>query len=88
MINTPYPEDQYAISRRPTRRIEDIEGEYSGRYQTWSLLQETPNTPYPIPWIRRRYSVSVPVLTKDHKGNLFNTPYPEKPDTPYWRYSM
>ncbi|GJV86776.1 hypothetical protein Tco_1530714 [Tanacetum coccineum] len=24
-----------------------------------------------------RYGVSVPALTKDHKGNLFNTPYPE-----------
>ncbi|GJX60577.1 hypothetical protein Tco_0291967 [Tanacetum coccineum] len=24
------------------RRIEDIVCEYSGRYQTWSLLQETP----------------------------------------------
>ncbi|GJR36310.1 hypothetical protein Tco_1211994 [Tanacetum coccineum] len=33
-------DNQYA--RRPIRRIEDIEGEYSGRYQTWSLLQETP----------------------------------------------
>ncbi|GJZ76561.1 hypothetical protein Tco_0641233 [Tanacetum coccineum] len=40
------------IQRRPIRRIEDIECEDSGRYQTWSLLQETPNTPYPIPWIR------------------------------------
>ncbi|GJX10306.1 zf-CCHC domain-containing protein [Tanacetum coccineum] len=38
--NTPYPENSI-------RRIQDIEGEYSGRYQTWSLLQEIPNTPYP-----------------------------------------
>ncbi|GJR05831.1 putative ribonuclease H-like domain-containing protein [Tanacetum coccineum] len=30
------------------RRIEDIVCEYSGRYQAWSLLQETPNTPYLI----------------------------------------
>ncbi|GJY61497.1 hypothetical protein Tco_0462154 [Tanacetum coccineum] len=30
------------IQRRPIRRIEDIVCEYSGRYQTWSLLQETP----------------------------------------------
>ncbi|GJW39370.1 putative ribonuclease H-like domain-containing protein [Tanacetum coccineum] len=40
-INTPYPEDCI-------RRIQDIVQEYSGRfrrYQTWSLLQVTPNTP-------------------------------------------
>ncbi|GJS97673.1 hypothetical protein Tco_0804641 [Tanacetum coccineum] len=42
------------IQRRPIRRIGDIEGEYSGRYQAWSLLQETPNTPYPIHWIRHQ----------------------------------
>ncbi|GJW79234.1 hypothetical protein Tco_0140916 [Tanacetum coccineum] len=30
--------------KRPIRRIGDIEGEYSGRCQTWSLLQETPNS--------------------------------------------
>ncbi|GJR38287.1 hypothetical protein Tco_1213971 [Tanacetum coccineum] len=41
------------IQRRPIRRIEDIVCEDSGRYQAWSLLQETPNTPYPTPWIRR-----------------------------------
>ncbi|GJU57188.1 hypothetical protein Tco_1234954 [Tanacetum coccineum] len=44
---------QYTVSRRPICRIQDIVCEYSGRYQAWSLLQETPNTPYPIPWIRR-----------------------------------
>ncbi|GJR81480.1 hypothetical protein Tco_0152265 [Tanacetum coccineum] len=33
------------IQRRPICRIQDIECEYSGRYQTWSLLQETPDTP-------------------------------------------
>ncbi|GJS49584.1 gag-pol polyprotein [Tanacetum coccineum] len=31
------------------------------------------NTPYPS----RRYGVSVPALTKDHKGIKTNTPYPE-----------
>ncbi|GKB88928.1 reverse transcriptase domain-containing protein, partial [Tanacetum coccineum] len=36
------------IQSRPIHRIQVIEGEYSGRYQTWSLLQEIPNTPYPI----------------------------------------
>ncbi|GKB29093.1 hypothetical protein Tco_0868494 [Tanacetum coccineum] len=30
------------IQRRPIRRIQDIVYEYSGRYQAWSLLQETP----------------------------------------------
>ncbi|GJX22186.1 hypothetical protein Tco_0226631 [Tanacetum coccineum] len=34
--------DQYAVSRRPIRRIGIIVCEYSGRCQTWSLLQETP----------------------------------------------
>ncbi|GJZ29890.1 hypothetical protein Tco_0574937, partial [Tanacetum coccineum] len=24
---------------------------------------------------------------KDHEGNMINTPYPEKTNTPYWRYS-
>ncbi|GKD62472.1 hypothetical protein Tco_1299981, partial [Tanacetum coccineum] len=37
--NMPYPENSI-------RRLQDIEGEYSGRYQTLSLLQEIPNTPY------------------------------------------
>ncbi|GKC72256.1 hypothetical protein Tco_1118139 [Tanacetum coccineum] len=41
------------IQRRPIRRFEDIVCEDSGRYQTWSLLQETPNTPYQIHWICR-----------------------------------
>ncbi|GJY96387.1 hypothetical protein Tco_0513297 [Tanacetum coccineum] len=36
-INTPYPEN-------PIRRIQVIECEDSGRYRTWSLLQEIPNT--------------------------------------------
>ncbi|GJR55981.1 retrovirus-related pol polyprotein from transposon TNT 1-94 [Tanacetum coccineum] len=30
------------IQKKSIRRIEDIVCEYSGRYQTWSLLQETP----------------------------------------------
>ncbi|GJR65185.1 putative reverse transcriptase domain-containing protein [Tanacetum coccineum] len=38
-----YSDNQYA--RRPIRRIGDIVCEYSGRYQTWSLLQETPIRP-------------------------------------------
>ncbi|GJY81648.1 hypothetical protein Tco_0494399 [Tanacetum coccineum] len=40
------------IQRRPIRRIEDIVCEDSGRYRMWSLLQDTPNMLYPIPWIR------------------------------------
>nr|GFA81974.1 hypothetical protein [Tanacetum cinerariifolium] len=24
-------------------------------------------------------------FTKEHEGNNFNTPYPEKTNTPYWR---
>ncbi|GJY12733.1 hypothetical protein Tco_0382042 [Tanacetum coccineum] len=34
------------IQGRPIRRIQVMEIKYSGRYQTWSLLQETPDTPY------------------------------------------
>ncbi|GKA98817.1 hypothetical protein Tco_0826754 [Tanacetum coccineum] len=33
------------IQGRPIRRIQAMEIKYSGRYRTWSLLQETPNTP-------------------------------------------
>ncbi|GJU79014.1 hypothetical protein Tco_1276084 [Tanacetum coccineum] len=51
------------IQRRPIRRIEDIVCEDSGRYQAWSLLQETPNTSYPTPWIRLR-------MTKVIKGEF------------------
>ncbi|GKB43690.1 hypothetical protein Tco_0888632 [Tanacetum coccineum] len=32
--------------------------------------------------------VSMPALTKDHKGIKLNTPYPEKTNTPYWKYGM
>ncbi|GJW52752.1 disease resistance CC-NBS-LRR class family protein [Tanacetum coccineum] len=32
----------HRIQKKSIRRIEDIVCEYSGRYQTWSLLQETP----------------------------------------------
>ncbi|GJV98100.1 RNA-binding protein 39 isoform X2 [Tanacetum coccineum] len=32
----------HRIQKRPIRRIQDIVCEYSERYQTWSLLQETP----------------------------------------------
>ncbi|GKC75354.1 hypothetical protein Tco_1126128 [Tanacetum coccineum] len=34
---------------------------------------DLPNTLYPS----RRYGVSMPALTKDHKGKKINTPYPE-----------
>ncbi|GKC33728.1 hypothetical protein Tco_1046112, partial [Tanacetum coccineum] len=45
---------QYAVSRKGNMSYSSYMGiKYSGRYQTWSLLQETPNTPYPRPWIRR-----------------------------------
>ncbi|GJS34768.1 hypothetical protein Tco_0533150 [Tanacetum coccineum] len=44
------------IQKKSIRRIEDIICEYSGRYQTWSLLQEIPNTRYPITWIHRTES--------------------------------
>ncbi|GJW10880.1 retrovirus-related pol polyprotein from transposon TNT 1-94 [Tanacetum coccineum] len=34
------------IQKKLMRRIQDIVIKYSGRYRTWSLLQETPDTPY------------------------------------------
>nr|GEV81919.1 hypothetical protein [Tanacetum cinerariifolium] len=37
--------------------------------------------------IRRRYSISVPGLTNDHKGNKLNMSYPVKTNRPYWKYS-
>ncbi|GJX60087.1 reverse transcriptase domain-containing protein [Tanacetum coccineum] len=41
------------IQETSIRRIQDIVYKDSGRYQTWSLLQETPDTPYPALSIRR-----------------------------------
>ncbi|GKB35372.1 hypothetical protein Tco_0880314 [Tanacetum coccineum] len=34
------------IQRRPIRRIQVMKIKYSERYRTWSLLQETLDTPY------------------------------------------
>ncbi|GJV46174.1 reverse transcriptase domain-containing protein [Tanacetum coccineum] len=63
--------DQYVVSSEdPIRHIGDILGEYSGRYQTWSLLQETPNTPYPRPWIRHIDTDSRPYKYKIQKRAL------------------
>ncbi|GJY57762.1 hypothetical protein Tco_0457654 [Tanacetum coccineum] len=52
----------------------------SKRHALWSLIEGISknidlktNTPYPS----RRYGVSVPAITKDHKRNEVNTPYPE-----------
>nr|GEX89236.1 hypothetical protein [Tanacetum cinerariifolium] len=63
----------------------------SKRRAFWSLQDDIlkitvlkTNTPYPS----RRYGVSVPALTKDHKGNKINTPYPKMLNTPFWRYNM
>ncbi|GKD45917.1 hypothetical protein Tco_1270562, partial [Tanacetum coccineum] len=41
------------IKRRSIRHIQDIVCEYSGRYEAWSLLQETADTSYPTHWIRQ-----------------------------------
>ncbi|GJV49003.1 hypothetical protein Tco_1439215 [Tanacetum coccineum] len=35
-----------------------------------------------------RYGVSVPALTKDHKGIKLNTSYPERLNMPYLKYGM
>ncbi|GJY99595.1 hypothetical protein Tco_0517025 [Tanacetum coccineum] len=43
----------HRIQRIPIRRIQAMEIKYSGRYRTWSLLQETPNTPYRSLLVRR-----------------------------------
>ncbi|GJX06421.1 hypothetical protein Tco_0194353 [Tanacetum coccineum] len=41
------------IQGRPIRRIQAMEIQYFGRYRTWSILQETPNTSYRRLSIRR-----------------------------------
>ncbi|GJU27056.1 integrase, catalytic region, zinc finger, CCHC-type containing protein [Tanacetum coccineum] len=63
----------------------------SKRRAFWSLNEDIlkitilkTNTPYPS----RRYGVSVPALTKDHRGIKLNTPYPERLNTPYSRYDI
>ncbi|GJT41277.1 hypothetical protein Tco_0941142 [Tanacetum coccineum] len=80
-INTPYPEN-------PIRRIQAMEIKYSGRYRTWSLLQETPNTPVLVDksirrihfyWIRRiqlsvHYSVFIQKINTAY-SDLLNTAY-------------
>ncbi|GJR21866.1 hypothetical protein Tco_0970393 [Tanacetum coccineum] len=35
-----------------------------------------------------RYGISVPALTKDHRGIKINMPYPERINTPYSRYEI
>ncbi|GKA60357.1 hypothetical protein Tco_0759764, partial [Tanacetum coccineum] len=52
------------IQKKAIRRIEDIVCEDSGRYQSWSLLQETPNTSYPTLWIHRIEPTPDPINTK------------------------
>ncbi|GJW84966.1 hypothetical protein Tco_0158111 [Tanacetum coccineum] len=80
-------EDQYAVSREDQYAILDIwrvnilEDIKCGPYS--KKLQYAISNPLDTP-----YGVSVPALTKDHKGNKFNTPYPVKTNTPYWRYSI
>ncbi|GJU04564.1 hypothetical protein Tco_1120994 [Tanacetum coccineum] len=56
------------IQRRPIRRIGYMACEYSGRYQTWSLLQETP--------IRRIQPIGYACMTRSSTSELF-TPYKE-----------
>ncbi|GJV85951.1 hypothetical protein Tco_1525849, partial [Tanacetum coccineum] len=54
-INTPHQEN-------PIRRIQAMEIKYSGRYRTWSLLQEIPNTSYrslSIRRLRKKYRLSL-----------------------------
>ncbi|GJT68051.1 ribonuclease H-like domain-containing protein [Tanacetum coccineum] len=57
--NTPYPEE----GNTPYSRYMGIK--FSGRYQTWSLPQETPNTLCPRHWIRRN-GVVIEEIVKDN----------------------
>ncbi|GJV69831.1 zf-CCHC domain-containing protein [Tanacetum coccineum] len=53
-----------------------------GKFLNEDILKITilkTNTPYPS----RKIQISVPALTKDHKGKKINTPYPEEVNTPY-----
>ncbi|GJV88941.1 hypothetical protein Tco_1532879 [Tanacetum coccineum] len=56
--NTPYPEE----GNTPYSSYMEIK--YSGRYQTWSLLQETPDMSYPRHWIRRINNIPDPINRK------------------------
>ncbi|GJS39296.1 hypothetical protein Tco_0564339 [Tanacetum coccineum] len=56
-----YTHQKTTKETRSIRRIGDIVCEYSGRYKTWSLLQETPNTPTNV----SRYYDEVPPKSKN-----------------------
>ncbi|GJY60293.1 hypothetical protein Tco_0460950 [Tanacetum coccineum] len=58
------------LQGQPICRIQAMEIKYSGRYRTWSLLQETPNTPHRRLLIRRNSQVKdckIDHLTQQYK---------------------
>ncbi|GJX89368.1 hypothetical protein Tco_0341382 [Tanacetum coccineum] len=65
------------------RRIEDIVCEYSGRYQTWSLLQETLIRPEYGVSTSIGYGVSNLLTNTAYSFKLINTAYPLPLDTAY-----
>ncbi|GKA55851.1 putative reverse transcriptase domain-containing protein [Tanacetum coccineum] len=71
-------------SRRVLYKVEDIATylvEYVKFWEDWEVDRyENANL--------GRYGVSVPALTKDHRGIKINTPYPERINTPYSRYGL
>ncbi|GJS12240.1 reverse transcriptase domain-containing protein [Tanacetum coccineum] len=71
------------IQGSPIRRIQAMEIKYSGRYQTWSLLQETLNTPYRNLSIRlqKRCSTQEPVPRPSilyQPSKKSNPPFPSR----------
>ncbi|GJW89817.1 putative reverse transcriptase domain-containing protein, partial [Tanacetum coccineum] len=65
------------IQKKAIRRIKDIECNDSGRYQPWSLLQETPNTPYRRLSIRRIDLFPDPINRKLKKEEEVDLPLVE-----------
>ncbi|GJU07668.1 hypothetical protein Tco_1124098 [Tanacetum coccineum] len=65
------------------KAIDQVITEYlvniSKRRAFWSLNEDI----LKIYYSEDQYAVSVPALTKDHKGKKINTPYPEEVNTPY-----
>ncbi|GJY80197.1 putative reverse transcriptase domain-containing protein [Tanacetum coccineum] len=60
------------IQRRLIRRIQVMEIKYSGRYRTWPLLQETPNTPMDNPNITMEEYIRLEEEKARRHGKVYN----------------
>nr|GEV29047.1 hypothetical protein [Tanacetum cinerariifolium] len=76
-------QDQNDVSRRTPYAIQFKVINYCGRCRTWSLLQETPDTPYPSMSIHRINQISDPINRNLKTGAAFRLrpyhfTYPER----------